>query len=50
MKHLGWPAILAIAVVGIVLAGLGGALIANATTTTTIRSRPRQHFQRLMRR
>ena len=32
MKHLGWPAILAIAVVGIVLAGLGGALIANATT------------------
>ena len=32
MKHLGWPAILAIAVVGIVLAGLGGALIANATS------------------
>jgi hypothetical protein len=32
MKHLGWPAILAVAVVGIVLAGLGGALIANATS------------------
>jgi hypothetical protein len=31
MKNLGWPAMLALAVVGIVLAGLGGALIANAT-------------------
>ena len=31
MKHLGWPAMLALAVVGIVLAGLGGALIADAT-------------------
>jgi hypothetical protein len=32
MKHLGWPAILALAVVGIVIAGIGGALIANATS------------------
>ena len=32
MKNLGWPAMLAIAAVGIVLAGLGGALIANATS------------------
>jgi hypothetical protein len=31
MKNLGWPAMLALAVVGIVLAGLTGALIAGAT-------------------
>jgi len=40
MKHLGWPAMLALAVVGIVLAGLGGALIANATNDDDDDSEP----------